>query len=306
MGLDINLYWYKDLKASQEREAKFRERSDEIYTEIERRKPRKREDRFSKRENDECTKRRVELATALGVQDVEDTKNSIFLGDDLPSNKKKIEFQSVRHPKEDVFKIGYFRSSYNASGINIVVPNAIGSNGLYDIFSHNENDYTFCPDWEASLELARGMWNDYVAHLKKSGPIRVSSINPLSLNNPAAQNEIHSEQTALKVFMEQLERKKKEDKKNKDKPDPFGFSEDFGNLHGDFFLGKESMKVRAILHGKSDSGLCKGVGVYIVYEIAQTKPEDDSYTVALDVVVETCEWVLTQKDPQNYYLHWSG
>ena len=304
MGLDIYLYWYKDVKATQERKAKYEERSQEIFNEIDKRKIRGRDERWSDAENAEEKKRYAELAAALGMQDVEDAKNHIYLGDELPSNKKRINFLSVRHPEEDMFKIGYFRSSYNSGGINTVVPNAIGGDGLHDIFEHTEDEYCFCPAWETSLELAQGMWNDYVTHLKKSGSIRVSSINPLSLNDPTVENKISSERTALAVFMKAIADKKKADKKNKGKPDPFGFDTNFSNLYGDFFLGKEPMKVRAILHGKG--GMNQKVGVYIVYEIAKTKPENDSYAVALDVVVETCEWVLAQKDPQNYYLHWSG
>ncbi len=304
MGLDINLYWYKDLKASQEREAKYEDRSSEIFNDIYKRRKRVKAEAFDDKENAELNRRQSELAAALGVQDVEDMKNNIYLGEDLPSNKKRISFPSVRHPEEKLFKIGYFRSSYNDGGINSVVSNAIGGEGLHDIFRHLEDDYVFSPEWDTSLELAIDMRNAYVAHLKKSGSIRVTSINPLSLNNPAVDNKIHSERDALKVFMEQLAEKKKENKKNKGKPDPFGFSEDFSNLHGDFFLGKEPMKVRALLHGKAEVG--QGVGVYIVYEIPEREPKDDPYVVSLDVVVETCEWVLTQKDPQNYYLHWSG
>ncbi len=303
MGLDISLCWYKDLKASNEREAKYEERSSEIFDDIQKRRKRTRDETFNNKEKAELKRRQSELAAALGVQDVEDIKNHIYLGDDLPSNKKQISFPSVRHPEEELFKIGYFRSSYNSGGINSVVPNAIGGEGLHGIFPHKE-DHCFCPEWEASLELAIDMRDAYVAHLRKSGAIRVTSINPLSLNDPAVDNKIHSERDALKVFMEQLEEKKKEDKKNQGKPDPFGFSEDFSNLHGDFFLGEKPMKVRAILHGKGE--MKQKVGVYIVYEVAETKPEDDPYAISLDVVVETCEWVLAQKDPQNYYLHWSG
>lgn len=304
MGLDINLYWYKDLKATQEREAKYEERSREIFDEIDKRKVRGRNERWSDAEYAEEKKRYAELAAALGMQDVEDAKNYIYLGDDLPSNKKRIAFRSVRHPEEDLFKIGYFRSSYNAGGINTVVPNAIGGEGLHDIFPREEEDYTFCPEWEESLKLATKMRDAYMAHLKKSGPIRVTSINPLSLNDPAQENKIHSERDALKVFMDALAKKKKEDKQTKGKPDPSGFSESFSNLHGDFFLGKEPMKVRAILHGKGE--INQKVGVYFVYEVTEKKVENDPYVISLDVVVETCEWVLTQKDPQNYYLHWSG
>jgi hypothetical protein len=30
------------------------------------------------------------------------------------------------------------------------------------------------------------------------------------------------------------------------------------------------------------------------------------YIEALDVVIETCEWVLKQADRDKFYMHWSG
>jgi len=216
MGLDIYLYWHKDIKATEEREEKFKERSEEIFHEIDKRKIRGRDESWSDEEYAEEKKRYAELAIALGMQAINDPENDLYVGDDLPCNKKKIELRSVRHPKEGLFKIGYFRSSYNPGGINTVVPRAISGNGLYDIFSYNEDDNAYCfqPNWGKALGLAMTMRDQYLAHLKRSKKIQ---------------------------------------------------------------------------------------GLFVSKKI-----NNDSYVVALDIVVETCEWVLAQKDPQNYYLHWSG
>src|SRR5690606_13005631 len=57
---------------------------------------------------------------------------------------------SALHP-ENIFKVGYFRSSYNSSGINSVLYN-IGVPTLNDIFLPEGHDsYYVVPDWEQSL-----------------------------------------------------------------------------------------------------------------------------------------------------------
>ena len=32
----------------------------------------------------------------------------------------------------------------------------------------------------------------------------------------------------------------------------------------------------------------------------------DWYVKALEIVVETCDYVLAKSDPECYFLHWSG
>ncbi len=43
-------------------------------------------------------------------------------------------------------------------------------------------------------------------------------------------------------------------------------------------------------------------GVFVVYEVDDL----DWYLQALDIVVETCDYVLAQPDINKYVLHWSG
>ena len=68
------------------------------------------------------------------------------------SSREKIEQDSKKHP-EHMFKIGYFRSSYNGGGINSVL-DSLGFGGLYWIFD-NKDQYEFAPDWEKSLKRVR-------------------------------------------------------------------------------------------------------------------------------------------------------
>ncbi len=151
------------------------------------------------------------------------------------------------------------------------------------------------------------MKEQYLAHLRKHGQYRVSSINPFSLNGLPGQKPqgVSDEHEAMNVFLQQLEKKNQEQKEVKGKgKKKFMPMDEYSNKDGEFFLGKKPLQVRAIMHGTALRG--KGVGVYIVYEIPSKGAEQDPYYIYLDVVAETCEWVLNQKDPQNYYLHWSG
>jgi hypothetical protein len=38
----------------------------------------------------------------------------------------------------------------------------------------------------------------------------------------------------------------------------------------------------------------------------EKKIEDDWYLQALEVLLESCDWILAKPDPQSYYVHWSG
>jgi len=71
-----------------------------------------------------------------------------------------IEINSTLYP-EHLFKIGYFRSSYNSGGINRVA-NRYSLLDLYDIF--DPHSYTFIPDWADAMkkcEAAIKQWDAY-------------------------------------------------------------------------------------------------------------------------------------------------
>ncbi len=91
-------------------------------------------------------------------------------------------------------------------------------------------------------------------------------------------------------------------RKDKDDPTP-GFSS-FSNYFGSFFLGK-SLAV---------AGAIGGVGfgnTPTIYLITKNDPTDEDsglnwYVRALEIVIETIDYVLVQPDKEDYYFHWSG
>ena len=73
----------------------------------------------------------------------------------------------------------------------------------------------------------------------------------------------------------------------------------YSNMKGAFFLNKP-LKVRGVVSGKD---LIGSQGVYLIYDA-----EKDFYLwylQALEIVKETIDWVLQQKNPEEYVLGWS-
>lgn len=209
-----------------------------------------------------------------------------------PALKEKIELPSAIHP-EHYFKIGYFRSSYNAGGINRILGN-MGLADLSDLFPvpKGDDDYTRAVNWPASLALSKELRDKYAARKADLGGVTVTSA---AHNIFGGSNLPESEAAALKIY---------EDEKAKHAASAGGFG-DYGNSRGEW-LWKHPFKAVAMIPGKSILGApC----VYLVGEYATAdddKDDGDYYAKALDIVVETCEWVLAQPKPESFLLHWSG
>jgi hypothetical protein len=201
---------------------------------------------------------------------------------------KHVEIDSAKYPKH-MFKIGYFRSSYNDGGINRVMSNA-GILTLDEIFAVDREDYEIRPDWSASRRRAGDALASYQA-IKK--PLRCFFVGP----NPFGQNEfVSSEAQAIDLANQSF---KKHAAPNA------ALGDGWSNMVGHFFPG--GMKVVAMIVGKQPFQLRPGhseFGTYIVHE------QDDEgrawYEQALEIVIETCDYVLSKPDPERWILHWSG
>jgi len=106
-------------------------------------------------------------------------------------NGEKVERDSTRHP-DNYNKVGYFRSSYNPSGINRKASN-LGLPGLYDIFEPG-GDYEFAPDWQGSLVRVKEALKQWRAK-NEAGCYDAFAVN---LHN--ADNGIQSEVDAIAYF----------------------------------------------------------------------------------------------------------
>lgn len=268
MGLDVYLYHYQNLGEAQALEGQYQQESDRIWKQV-----------GGDKKYEEMTQDEKNQASAL----CDKVKERLSLGKyGEVKNKKKIELASGLHPKH-LFKVGYFRSSYNEGGFNSVMGNA-GLPDLYNIFPEaNLKEHEVVPDWKEAHKRCRFALNRFKEFRQSDkAKFRVTFCHHLG--------GVESAKKAFEIFAKEL----KEKKTSKD-----GFYS-YSNKDGDFFL-EDPLKVRAVFPGRAHSMF---EGVYLVYD-----DEDNSYDwyfQALEIVNETIEYVLAHPRAGTYVLHWSG
>lgn len=196
-----------------------------------------------------------------------------------------------------MFKLGYFRSSYNEGGIERVMRN-LGLPSLHDIFGVTNGDaYEIQPDWTAALERATQAIDGYSAFLASdAGRYRVTHLRPMF------DRGVKTEKEALDAFLEQV-------KANADRGADWS---SFSTSQGEFWM--KGLKVHAVITktyerpraGDVIGALIGGPSVFVVYEQEREGGKEDWYLTALRIVRESIEFVLAQPDKQRFYLVWSG
>lgn len=193
---------------------------------------------------------------------------------------------------EHMFKVGYFRSSYNGSGIERILRN-LSLPTLHDIFQP-EDRYEFAPDWSAALERVNDLIARYEAHLQSSvGGVRVMELRPMF------DRGVSSEAEALEMYRKEAEREHPADCRS------------FSKANGEFYL--DGLNVRAFItkryqppaHGDVIGRRINTRAVYVIYDV-EREGKEDWHLTALRIVRETIEFVLAQPDKQHFYLVWSG
>ena len=272
MGLDIYLKRYQNYEDTREREDKHNKFSEEIWQDPE--KEYGEYEKIPEEKKEEIRKKVDDYAVSLGL-------------DKWGSDKDNVESIEMDHPnyQDHYFKIGYFRSSYNESGINRILEN-FGLMELSEIFAH-DGEYHFQPDWAASKERAIKT----LEGMKKAGNYRVESMYTHTLNKdfPKSPDE------ALKMFLEETE-KHSESKKNHPEAEEYNYS----NAKGHFYPA-EPLKVLAVIPGESRYIFNDRPCLFVIKE-----GDNDWYIKALEIVIATCDYVLSQPNINQYYLHWSG
>ena len=195
-----------------------------------------------------------------------------------------------------MFKLGYFRSSYNEGGIERVMGN-LGLPTLHDIFGVTREQYEIQPDWSAALERATQAIDGYAAFLASdAGRYRVSLIRPMF------DRGVKTEKEALDAFLAQM-------RQNGERGADWS---NYSTSEGEFWL--KGLKVHAVITktyerpraGDVIGALIGGPSVFVVYEQERDAGKEDWYLTALRIVRESIEFVLAQPDKQHYYLVWSG
>lgn len=260
MGLDVYLYRYEDLDLSVRLNEEYERRSDAVWEEAMR--GRKLE-AVPESEREAARLRCEEIKRELGVDD---------------AAPERVELKpKTKLPKDHIFRLGYFRSSYNPSGINRVL-RVMGVSDLNEIFGTDGKEYRLRPDWRACLDRVDAAIEKF--KYSRSG----FSADEMMMFEPCG--DVTDDASAVAKFKEEMSKNKS-----------FG---SYSNVNGHFFVDNP-LRVRAIILGRGYGGR---PAVYAVFDV-----EDDYYEwylKALMVVRETIQYVLKQKDPEKYVLHWSG
>lgn len=205
----------------------------------------------------------------------------------MPEEKVKID--SAKYP-EHYFKIGYFRSSYNSGGINSVM-GRLSLPDLYAVLGYERvDDYLFTPDWAATKQ--RALAAAEAIRSLDGGDIDIMSISP---NVFIGEDKLpKSEQEVRTLVLAELK-----------KSSSFGDS-GYSNGIGNFY--PKGIQVLAMVPGLDDS-FTKALfnkPTPCVYVAFRKEGGNKWYAEAMEIVAETCDWVLSQEDPTAYHLHWSS
>lgn len=260
MGLDIYLYKYENFEETTRKEKLHEEFYEKLWEGLE-------YSELSDEQKEEIRSKSKVYAESLGLNG---------WGND-EAGKENIERTHEKYP-DHYFKIGYFRSSYNDSGIERILRNT-GLPTLSDVFQNEGEEYLFRPNWEESLEKI----NSLIERFSKKGSYRVHSV----ADNMFRESTIDSPKEALTTFLEELEKSKE------------GGPQSYTNISGEFYFDGP-LKVVGMIPG-SNNIIGERKCVYVITEL-----DNVWYVQALEIVRDTIQFVLDQKDKEKYYLHWSG
>lgn len=188
---------------------------------------------------------------------------------------------STVHPKH-LFKVGYFRSSYNEAGFNEYL-RRMGIADLYEIFGL-ESGGSFIPDWEAAL----GRCVQAIAELETrwAGPMK--DVDVFVVENLRVRSDVPvSEEAALAAYQEDFQ--------------PPYRDHDYLGSRGYFF--PRGVTVLALIPGVVSTTLAPVPCTYVIY---RNSPTYVWYLSGLQVVRETIEYVLASTEREQYRLTWSG
>ena len=255
MGLDVYLRRYEDFEGTTSRSQIAEEEAEAVWNEY------PSYETMTGSQKEEARERGEAVYAKYGFGN---------WGEISESEAQSVELPSRTNP-DHLFKIGYWRSSYNDGGINSVLARQIGMT-LYDICEvENNHDYEFQLDWEAVIENCQ----EAIAKLEA-----LPNYDVITFRN--FLNKTHSAEEALSIFRKEATKKS-------------FFGSGYSNGHGDFFH-ESPLTVLAVMPGERGD----------VHLITQTEEGTAFYVEALKIIIETCEYVLSQPDREKYYVTWSS
>jgi len=292
MGLDVYLYRYDDFDAVQKRREEVSGMEEKFYEEVAKEKGVSVDD-LSDKDRDNAYS--LLKYWRKGQPDLDEYG-------DVIAGCEEVSEDSLKHP-DNICHLGYFRSSYNPSGLNHVLRDTVGDKDLYYIFESGfseRGEYYVKPDWSEALDRAHEVLEEFNAFVEKGGKYYTQTVNISPFTR--LEELPGSEREAMQLFLEEME-------KNGDRDGPWAES-GYSNKFGTFSLNKPA-EVLATIPGSKEgwAGKLMGKGPTkepCVYVICKNEHEYKSYVESLEIVIETIEHVLSQSNPEQYILHWSG
>ena len=191
---------------------------------------------------------------------------------------ERIEIDHPDYP-DHYCKIGYFRSSYNEGGINRILGN-MGLPVLGELFEVDKDEYYIKPDWQKALSNIENL----IEKFREKPAYRVRAVYPETFGRECPKSEAE----ALESFQEEIDKTGGSCNYN------------YSNGKGEFSF-HEPQKVLAMIPGQSRYIFNDRPCVFVV-----TESDNTWYLQALEIMAETCRFVLAKEDKEQYYLHWSG
>lgn len=217
--------------------------------------------------------------------------DNAFLSDGVPNELQRDCTTLSKIDPKHLFKIGYFRSSYNNGGINNVLLKSIDVD-LYDIFEVNDNpDYIITPDWSKVRDNVVSAIDKYGKFLHQSMGFTTVKINTMI-------DTISTESEALKEFLKQMDICNSKSDTEKE----YHYT-NYSTNNGTFLMNGLSVYGVFFLPDKYDQNKND---VILIVKSKNFVVENDWYYAALQIVLETIYYVLAQPDPEHYVLHWSS
>jgi hypothetical protein len=261
MGLDVYLYHYDNYEKISAMHKEHEQKKEALWD------VGKEYDDLTEEEKSDIRNKGIAIDQEYGMKDY------------CMPGETKIEIDSSKYP-DHMFKVGYFRSSYNDSGFEAVIE-AIAGGGLRIIFRASD-EYEFKPDWADARERAVSLLSLIEKNIKEKGALRCYATSSYSFFEKSLPG---SPKEALAIWDEEQAKE-------------HAFDGGYSNSKGEFYP-KEPISVKALIPGRQYGSPC----VYIIFE---PKEGLDWYVHALEIVIETIDYVLAQPDKDKYYLHWSG
>jgi len=226
----------------------------------------------------------VTLAKYFGKDNLNSRELKEKLERDLDSNSlvERISISSKKYPSH-LFKIGYFRSSYNSQGINNIL-SMLGLATLYEIFEVRGEDYIIFPNWEDSKKKVNNC-RKQLEELTSAFPFSLTTL-PITFEENLTPDVVFDE---FKKRLESFRRKE---------PSLTRMTS-YLTRRGFFHFDNRPLKVRSIQFGKT-------MGMETCFVIFQVDPKEYKwYVQALEIVEETIDYVL-ERDKKKFFLLWSA